>query len=86
MLLGRQSPNSILREECKRLSQLMLRYIGEALSRGWDPGRTLADLDACLQAMQADERNAAADQLASGLQHLGDDLAARFPVALEAGA
>ena len=86
VLIGRQSPNSILRDECKRFSQLMLRYLGEALSRGWDPGQTLADLDACLLALQGNDHDRAVELLAAGLRRLGDDLAARFPVALEAGA
>ncbi len=86
VLIGRQSANSILRDECKRLCQLMLRYLGEALSRGWDPSRTLADLDACLQTLQGSDRERAGELLATGLRRLGEDLAARFPVALEAGA
>lgn len=86
VLLGEQSPNRTLRAECRRLAQLLLRYLHEALGRGWDPGPALAGLQEGLDHLQQGNGSAAAARLEHVLQQMSTDLAARFPASLEARA
>jgi len=85
-ILTRACPNGMLSEDCQRLIRLLLRYVHEALGRGWDPGSTLEGLQDGLQALQRGEREVAAARLERVCLQLGDDLAARFPAALAAHA
>lgn len=83
-LFAGQSRNTVLRDECCRLVQLLLRYLREALARGWDPGPSLAGLQESLEALQQAERALAANRLQTVIMRMSADLAARFPAALAA--
>lgn len=82
--LLRPCTNRLLSDDCHRLIRLLLRYLHEALGRGWDPGSTLEGLQDTLQAIQRDDRDDAGGRLERLCLRLGEDLAARFPAALEA--
>lgn len=78
-LLCRDCPNTVLRVECDRLIRLSLRYLFEAMTRGWNPEPTIAAAGAGLDDMQRNDRLAAADTFARALRNLGADLALHFP-------
>ncbi len=83
-LLGRQGPNALLGNECHRLSRLILRYLHEALIRGWDPESVLSGLQEGLQALQQADHGTAAAVFERVFTRLSLDMAYRFPANLEA--
>jgi DNA-binding GntR family transcriptional regulator len=84
--IARQSANATLVGECDRMAQLLLRYLHEALRRGWNPGQALGDLEQALQVLQQGERAGAAAMIERACLRAGGDLAAFFPAVLEARA
>lgn len=83
-LLAKPGRNALLRDECGRLAQLLLRYVHEALVRGWDPEPTISGLQEILSALQKDDGRQAAIGLERTLSLMGADLAARFQAAVAA--
>ncbi len=83
-LIAGQCPNRVLGGECERLAQLLLRYLHEALARGWNPDPSLTGLQESLQVLQQGDRPTAAAMIERALTQMSADLAARFPAAVAA--
>ncbi len=74
-----ESPNDVMKGQCKVLVRKCLRYLFEAHARGWNPEPLLNAMDASLDRLRQGDRLAAADLLGRALRELGTDLAQRFP-------
>ena len=83
LLLAGLCRNTMLRCECERLAQLLLRYLHAALARGWDPVTALAGLQEGLEVLHREESMEAGKRFERVFLQMSADLAARFPEALD---